>query len=626
LNKLERKEARRLSVGDILFTAFLLLLFFLKFDIFYSGLHLAEFGTCFALISTAMLLALTALISLYSPHQARVTLLVLYLVMSVLLGVDYVYYSYVTKLPSVIQVTVVHQLTNITDMILELIHFKHVLMIIDLPLWLCYAINRRLFRRLTPKLTEKLSHRFLGRFPFIGGSLLALALTTVLIFTTTDFLPEYMENEIFCYHVSDIYTCFFYKEPEKSVEKEQYTGAEPTDEEADPYYGIAEGRNVFIIQVEALQNFVIGASYEGQVLTPNLNALIENDTLYFNNYYYQIGGGNTADAEFSVNNSLFAPEAEAAYFKYTDKDFYGLPKLLKDFGYTGSYVFHGYVGDFWNRETAYVGQGFDDFTSLEDFEETEMFPLGLSDCEFFRQSLDIIKTYEEPFYAFMITVSSHYPYALPLEVRGIEEKEEDVGTLFGLYIQSVNYADRAIGEFIEGLKEAGLYENSVFIIYGDHYALTNTDSAISSKVREMLGSSYTIYDVFNVPMMIHIPGLGEAETVSVAGGHLAAEPTLLYLLGIQNDKAVMFGQNLLTAESGFVCEQAHMSRGSFISDEVLFKKPHNNIKSNYDAYEYGTMERLDPEQFYAQSDYAKKRIEDCEYLIEHNQVLLTDGE
>ena len=99
-------------------------------------------------------------------------------------------------------------------------------------------------------------------------------------------------------------------------------------------------------------------------------------------------------------------------------------------------------------------------------------------------------------------------------------------------------------------------------------------------------------------------------------------PTLLCLLGIHNDKAVMFGQNLLEAESGFVCEQTHLAIGSFISDEVFFSKPHNNIKSNYDAYERGTMTRLDPDLFTVQSEEAARRIEDCKVLLTENDIML----
>ena len=128
--------------------------------------------------------------------------------------------------------------------------------------------------------------------------------------------------------------------------------------------------------------------------------------------------------------------------------------------------------------------------------------------------------------------------------------------------------------------------------------------------------------MYYVPLIIHIPGSGVCETLEVAGGHLDVLPTLLCLLGITNDKAVMFGQNLLAAENGFVCEQTHLGIGSFISDEVFFSKPHNNIKSRYDAYARGTMERLDPDLFKEQSDEAEKRIKDCAKLLADNDVLL----
>ena len=427
----------------------------------------------------------------------------------------------------------------------------------------------------------------------------------VMPFVYPEFEARYMVNELFCYHTKDFYTTLSNATVDYTVDKTKYASPDYSDSE---YYGVAEGRNVFIIQVEALQNFVIGTSYEGQEIMPNLNAMIANDT--------------TSDAEFAVNNSLFAPESEAAYVKYENNDFYGLPFLLKNSGYTRAHAFHGYEGSFWNRRKAYVKQGFDDFTALEDFEQTDMFPMGLSDKEMFRQSLEKIKTYEEPFYSFMITVSSHYPYGIPLKDRDITVKESDNGTLFGCYVQAVNYTDRAIGEFIEGLKECGLYDNSIIVIYGDHYALSNTDSNNTTRFKDTFGRDYNIFDVFNVPLIIHIPGSGITETKTIAGGHMDVLPTLLCLLGIHNDKAVMFGQNLLEAESGFVCEQTHLAIGSFISDEVFFSKPHNNIKSNYDAYERGTMARLDPDLFTEQSDEAARKIEDCKVLLTENDIML----
>ena len=615
------KKTNTPTVSNSVFFSLLSVLLFIKSYSFYSHISLDKFPPAFAAATLAIFVAAHLVVSLLSKKAADIVSFSVYALFSVVMAVDAVYFSYVSKLPSVAMLGMANQLGDITDTIQKLVKPRDIFLLCDLPLWVLYAVDRDILRRKTERFTR--FRALLSKEVRISASSAAqgavIAICSLFVVFFPDFEPEYMINELFCYHAVDIVSTLSESGGNYTVNKSLYTSPDYSDSE---YYGIARGRNVFIIQVEAMQNFVIGAEYNGQEIMPNLNSLIAGDSFYFKNYYYQIGGGNTSDAEFGVNNSLFAPESDAAYVKYEKNTYHGLPYLLKDNGYSGAHVFHGYTGSFWNRENAYVYQGFDDYTSLEDFREIDPFPMGISDKEMFRQSMEHIKTYKEPFYAFYITLSSHYPYAIPLKDREIVLDEEDEGTLFGLYIQVMNYTDRAIGTFIEQLKEAGLYENSVFVFYGDHYALSNTDESNASRFKKMLGRSYTVYDVFNVPLIMHIPGSGVCETLEVAGGHLDVLPTLLCLLGITNDKAVMFGQNLLAAENGFVCEQTHLGIGSFISDEVFFSKPHNNIKSRYDAYARGTMERLDPDLFKKQSDEAEKRIKDCAKLLADNDVLL----
>ncbi len=612
------KKNKHFTIRDILYIILLCALLGFKSDLLYRHIGLAQFPPALTALTVAIFVLVYALLSLISKKGAKTAVTVIYTVISAFMAIDAVYYSYASKLPSAELIPMMWQLVGISDTVETLVHSWHVLFICDLPFLLIHRINRDMLRRKTPKFDKILSRSVTPAAVYPVCAVLCGGLCAF-TFLFPEFEPEYVTNEIFCYHVQDFYVTLKNSIEKYEVDKSLYTYPDYSSSE---YYGLAQGRNVIIIQVEAMQNFVIGAEYEGQEITPNLNRLISEDSLYFENYYYQIGGGNTSDAEFAVNNSLFAPESASAYVKYTNDDYYGLPYLLKDAGYSTAHAFHGYIGSFWNRESAYPKQGFDDFTSLEDFEETDMFPMGLSDKEMFRQSMDYLVSWEEPFYAFYVTVSSHYPYGIPLKDREITLKPEDEGTLFGLYMQAMNYTDRAIGEFVDLLKEAGLYDNSIIIIYGDHYALSNTDENNTSQFREQFGRDYTVYDVFNIPLIINIPGSGVTETVSVAGGHMDVLPTLLCLLGLGNDKAVMFGQNLLEAESGFVCEQTHLGRGSFISDEVFFSRPHNNIKSNYDAYAKGTMERLDPDLFSEQSDEAAKRINDCMILLDENDVLL----
>ncbi len=597
---------------------------FIKTYIFYSGISLGGFELVFASVSCAIFTLIYLITQIFSQKTAKHLSTAIYCVISVVMAVDSVYYGYVWHLPSVTQLFYAPQLTKVGDTIMELIKPEHILMLIDLPLLVIFSVNRDMFadkaqrcsigRKITDLLQKPVSRK-------VGTAVISVLLAVfILVFPFyPEFEPKYMSNELFCYHISDIISAAVSGRSEREVDKSLYTSPDHSDSE---YYGIAGGRNVIILQVEALQNFMIGEFYNGQEITPTLNKLISDDSFYFDNYYYQIGGGNTADAEFTVNNSLFAPENEAAYIQYADNTYNGLPYLLKQNGYSGAHAFHNYIGSFWNRETAYPTQGFDSFTSLEDMEQNDMFALGLSDKEMFRQTLPLLMSYEEPFYAFYVTVSSHHPYGIPEKDREIVLTPEDEGTLYGLYIQAVNYADRAIGEFISLLDDAGLYENSVIVIYGDHYALSNTDAANSTRIAALTGESYSVFDKFNVPLIINIPGMEYSETVHTAGGHIDVMPTLLCLLGIHNDKTVMFGQNLLEAESGLVCEQAHVSIGSFISDEVFFRKPHNNIKSNYDAYEKGTMASLDPDLFEEQSKLAESRILDCTALLERNDILL----
>ena len=609
---------------DLLFAFVLAGLLYLKCRLFYPPLMLAGYEPAFSLATAAILLAVFAAASFLSPRAARITAGVLYTVISVFMAVDSVYLAYTSKLPSVTQLGMAWQIGDVSSTVMDLMRVRHVALILDLPVWLNLMIHRRALRGLLMKsragrACEDFLDRELPRIPssaVLSGCALAAA---GCVFLWPGFRGEYLENEIFAYHARDMISAVSPGIEKRPVDKSRY--ASP-DWSSSRYWGLAEGRNVIIIQVEALQNFPVGAFYDGQELTPSLNRMIAEDTLYFDHYYYQIGGANTADAEFAVNNSLFAPEANGAYVQYPGNRYCSLAMLLKDHGYGTARAFHGYIGSFWNRENAYPGQGFDDFVSLEDLEQTDMFPMGLSDKEFFRQTADIMAELPSPFYALCVTVSSHYPYGIPLKDRDIALEPRDEETLFGLYLQAANYADRAIGEFMEELKERGLYDNSVILIYGDHYALPNTTAAIARRVSSVTGRDYSIFDVFNVPFLIHIPGSGVTETHSVAGGHMDVMPTLLCLLGITNDRAVMFGQNLLEAEHGFVCEEAHVSVGSFISDEVFFQKPHNNIRSNFRVYRRDTMETLDPDDFADLSEEAERRILDCQALLARDDVFL----
>lgn len=546
--------------------------------------------------------------------------MVLYGILSVFMLIDAVYCAYTGKLPSAVMLQYLGQLGDVSDAIYANVTFARLLYAIDIPLWIIYAVH---FRRRWFGNIEK-------RRQNLPKTVILSAVTAVSLAVCvgyclfTPFVPSYFKSEILTYHVTDLLSLI--PIGGTSADALPVYGEQTPDNDAaeDPYYGIAAGRNVITIQVEALQNFVLGLEYNGQEITPHLNALLAQDTLYFENYYYQIGGGNTADAEFAVNNSLYAPVDEAAYSRYCDNDFYSMAKLLKDNGWTTATAFHGYTNTFWNRNLAYPGQGFDAYLSGSDYYAApdEVAGMGVSDGEFFMRAVDYLKTQEGPFYAFMVTLTSHYAFELPAQYNMLTLRDEHVGTLFGNYLQSIHYFDHAVGMLIDALKAADLYDNTVITFYGDHFGLPVYDWQSKMFMTELLGYEYTYESHFNVPLLIHIPGSGVTETKSVAGGHIDVMPTLLHLLGLKNEKGIMFGENLLKLEKNVVCQQQHLGRGSFISDEVFFQFPFSGIALNAKANAIGTWEELNPGDYIDISDAARTEIEQCMYLLDNNLVLV----
>lgn len=608
------------SLLFIIETTLILLLLLFKLVFFYEYIGIGRFSPVMCAATVFMVMSSYFIILRFTKLDPAGFLKILYTVICIFLFIDRVYFSYLNKLPSFTAAKMSYQLPDIADMLLQLVTVNHALYILDLPILLIYHNNYK--KRTYFKLTFRDASDKLIKWAK-SSALLVIAVCLMFIGITLmddNFAFSYLQNEIITYHTSDAVKVLFRQSNAENVDVSQYI---PAFVQGVPkYYGIGSGRNIITIQVEALQSFVIGFRYNGQEITPNLNALIAGESLYFSNYYYQVGGGNTSDVEFTVNNSLYAPENDAAYMKYENNDFFGLPLLLKEKSYSGAYAFHGYKGEFWNREKAYPKQGFDDYISEEDLNITEKFNMGISDKQFFSQSIEYLKGYKQPFYAFMITLSSHHPYIIPKEYRELVLQPEDEGTLVGDYLQSIRYLDSALGIFLDDLKECGLYNNSVISIYGDHYAISSGDAPSYRVMSRLLNHNYYEEDIFKVPFIIHVPGSGINETIETIGGHIDNLPTILHILGIENIKSIMFGQNLISAETGIVYQQTHMARGSFISDDVILYYPDNGIMINAAAINRKTGERMGVDGYNKIIADAKKVYTDCDALLEANKVLI----
>nr|WP_150269804.1 LTA synthase family protein [Paenibacillus tepidiphilus] len=339
------------------------------------------------------------------------------------------------------------------------------------------------------------------------------------------------------------------------------------------YFGSQKGKNVIVIQMEAFQNFPILQSLDGQELTPVLNGLI-GESFYFPRVFQQIGPGNTSDAEFMSNTSIYPIGSLAMSTGFSDRTLPSLPRLLREKGYE-AYTFHVNKAGFWNRNQMYPALGFNGYYDKGYFKNDHFNSFGASDEQLYItgvEKLSALQRQGTPFYAQFVTVSSHHPFRIPEEAKRITLPGELKDTMLGDYLTAINYTDYAIGTLIESLKREGLWDNTVLVLYGDHFGLQPKDVP-PEQVEEALGIPYhSRVSRFNIPFIVHVPGMAEGMTVNQTGGQLDFVPTLANLLGLslENEDFTAFGQDLLNIDRNVVGMRYYLPTGSFFNNDIMF--------------------------------------------------------
>ena len=332
------------------------------------------------------------------------------------------------------------------------------------------------------------------------------------------------------------------------------------------YFGAAKGMNVIYLHLESFQNFLINYKLNGEEVTPFLNSLTKDkNTIYFDNFFHQTGQGKTSDAEFMLENSLFGLPQGSAYITKAQNTYQAAPSILKDYGYTSA-VFHGNNGSFWNRNVIYKSFGYDKFFDASYYNtgsSDDMAEYGVLDKPFFEQSQSLLSSLPQPFYTKLITVGNHYPYKMDQNLVTIDKANTGDPSVDN-YFQTARYADEAIEQVFNQLKELGLYENTMIVLYGDHYGISDNHNAAMEQV---IGKEITPYESTNlqrVPLFIHVPGM-QGGTNHTYGGQIDLLPTLLHLQGIDTQKFVQFGSDLLSEEHN---EIVPFRNGDFVSPTI----------------------------------------------------------
>ena len=479
----------------------------------------------------------------------------------------YKFYDDIMTLPILLQMD---NTGGLGSSVMNLIDFKVLFLVMNLPILM--IANRRIkdSTKGTPHFYKKYFISMIGAYLLTFG----LSYLSGLPMFNVPYNREVMIKTlgIYQYGLYDIYLSlttpidYALAENNEFIEVSNYVKSNQINPNSE-LFGVAKDQNIIVISLESLQEFAINLEVNGEEVTPFLNQFIQ-ECYYFNNFYQQTSQGKTSDAEFITENSLYAADRGSAFYAKSQNQYESLASILKGQGYYTA-VFHANEKEFWNRETMYEALGFDHFFDESAFlvNEENSFGWGLTDEAFFEQTLNYLKGLPQPFYAKLLTLTNHYPFEIPEQYQYISSPETN-NEIVNHYITTVRYLDEALKSFITNLKESGLYDNTMIVMYGDHYGLSESyyeDLAILLQEEEITLNRHL--DLQRVPFIIHLPNQEEGEVVSTVSGQIDMKPTLLNLVGLPVNAYINFGQDLFAADRR---ELIVLRDGSFIGSEYRY--------------------------------------------------------
>lgn len=532
---------------------------------------------CFIIVAVCFLCVL--------PNRARViTGNTLNLLISILLFSDNIYYTYSNSVLSVAQITNLQYGEEIISTLPMVIEIKQIFYFLDILVLIILFLARIIKIEKKPKRTKK--QLILSAISGIIGIAVFVIIGVQYVEKGSqksynkDF--QIREATIYGYHIYDIENAINIKNQTKYKNKtDMMQDYNELKQEYEEKYGeinydlqgILKDKNIIILQLESVQEFVLNKKINDTQITPNLNRFIAENIeiadMHMQSY------STTADSEHSTITSLYPMENGMSFSKYYTNTYDDIFKQFNKSGYFTSYM-HGNYPYFWNRGNVYGRLGLDDLSLKEQFSDlSENINGDLSDELLYRQAVEKLQQFDEPFISYIVAASSHTPYTL----EGLQDRSKvtiDVGkykdTYFGNYLEAVNYADYAFGIFIEELKQAGLYEDTAILVFGDHNGL----NMYNEELIDFL--SYLDEDITDVDLKLNytrvacgfkIPGIQDI-VIEKPVNKLDIKPTLCYLCGIED--GIALGTNMFASKDFVSLNNERIIAQDYYYDEMWYDR------------------------------------------------------
>ena len=286
--------------------------------------------------------------------------------------------------------------------------------------------------------------------------------------------------------------------------------------------------NVVVVLEESLGSQFIGTLNPagGQSLTPRFDSLASEGTLMTRAYST---GNRTIRALEATTSSLPPLPGISVVRRPESVDLFTLPALLRSRGYATEFIYGGRA--MFDGMGAYMrNNGMDRIIEQKDYASGEFTTAwGVSDEAIFDKALvemDSLHATGRPFYTLVLSVSNHRPYTYPAGHIAADPNERK-------RVNVVRYADWALGRFVRKARTHAFFDNTVFVLMGDHGP-------------RVYGAAEIPLASYSVPMLFYAPGIVPAGVrIDEIASSMDVPPTVLGLLGGDYDSK-FFGRDVLS--------------------------------------------------------------------------------
>jgi arylsulfatase A-like enzyme len=292
------------------------------------------------------------------------------------------------------------------------------------------------------------------------------------------------------------------------------------------------GRNLILISLESTGAQYLGLYGATPDVMPNLSHLASSGLVFEDAYAVY---PESIKGLFTMLCSIY-PAFDTPVEKMARAPCLSVAALLADRGYRTA-LFHSGRFMYLGMESVIRDRGFHTLADAGHIGGNHNSSFGVDEPATVARMLEWVDSLRQGqnFFLTYLPIAGHHPYETP-EPGPDSDREE-----FGRYRNALRYGDASLGTLIEGLRKRGLYENTVWVVVGDHgEAFGQHDGNY--------GHTFHVYEEnLRVPFVIAIPGWNKQVRSRPVVSLIDLAPTVLDVMGI-NAPAGYQGRTALAGE------------------------------------------------------------------------------